>query len=134
VGDHLRHCLVVTPMPVVPVRPIVAIQAWVGVAVAVDGSATIPASTITAPPPHPVPSPPPPHPPPLAPPATGLSPPVAGPFCAIASEVPPARSAATIVRVFRVVIIMLHNAYAYTHPKVPRKTHREAGCLIQIKV
>ena len=36
-------------MPVAPVRPIVAIQAWVGVAVAVavNGSATIPTTTPT---------------------------------------------------------------------------------------
>ena len=39
-----------------------------------------------------------------APPATGAWPPVAGPFCAIASEVPPAKSAATTVRVFKVVM------------------------------
>jgi hypothetical protein len=40
---------------------------------------------------------------PFAPPATGGSPPVGGPFCAIARTVPPARNAATIVKVFRVV-------------------------------
>jgi hypothetical protein len=37
--------LLVMLMPVAPVRPIVAVQAWVGVAV--DGSATIPATTPT---------------------------------------------------------------------------------------
>jgi hypothetical protein len=53
---------------------------------------------------------------PFAPPATGGSLPVGRPFWAIANEVPPARSAATIVRLFRVSMIILQNAYAYTHP------------------
>src|SRR5215831_10090245 len=52
---------------------------------------------------------------PAAPPATGGSPPVAGPFCAIASEVPPAKSAATIARVFKVVMFVLPNATPLTH-------------------
>jgi Short C-terminal domain len=43
---------------------------------------------------------------PAAPPAIGGSPPVAGPFCAIASVVPATSSAATIVRLFGVVIII----------------------------
>ena len=42
---------------------------------------------------------------PAAPPATGGSPPVAGPFCAIASVLPPISSAATI-RLFGIVIII----------------------------
>jgi hypothetical protein len=52
---------------------------------------------------------------PFAPPATGGSLPVGRPFWAIAKEVPPARSAATIVRLFRVSMIILQNAY--THPR-----------------
>src|SRR5437016_3520952 len=43
---------------------------------------------------------------PAAPPATGGSPPVGRPFCASASEVPATSSAATIVRLFGVVIII----------------------------
>jgi hypothetical protein len=47
---------------------------------------------------------------PPAPPATGGSPPVAGPFCARANEFPPARSEATIARLFRKFMIILQNA------------------------
>ena len=42
---------------------------------------------------------------PAAPPATGGSPPVAGPFCAIANVLPPTSSAA-MIRLFGIVIII----------------------------
>jgi hypothetical protein len=54
---------------------------------------------------------------PYAPPATGGWPPVGRPFCASASEVPPAsNTATTIVRVFKVVMFILpkHDALTRT--------------------
>ena len=62
-----------------------------------------------------------------APPAAGGSPPVGRPFCAIASEVPPTSSAATVA-LFRMVMVILQNAYAYTHPEVKTRAHRKARC------
>src|SRR6516225_8223474 len=60
---------------------------------------------------------------PAAPPATGGSPPVGRPFCAIASEVPPAKSAATIVRVFKVLMFVLPNATPLTHVRRGKDVH-----------
>jgi hypothetical protein len=51
-----------------------------------------------------------------APPATGGWPPVAGPFCAIASEVAPARRAAARVTVLKLGIIFSGQSLNLTHP------------------
>ena len=51
-----------------------------------------------------------------APPATGGWPPVAGPFCAIASEVAPARRAAASVTVLKLAIIFSGQSLNLAHP------------------
>lgn len=52
-----------------------------------------------------------------APPPTGGSPPVAGPFCAIASEVAPAIKAAASAIVLRVAIVFLRKLIEFgPHP------------------
>lgn len=52
-----------------------------------------------------------------APPATGGSPPVGGPFCAIASEVAPAIRAAASVIVLRVDIMFLRTIIDFAHTR-----------------
>ena len=72
---------------------------------------------------------------PAAPPAIGGSPPVAGPFCAIASVVPATSSAATIVRHFGVVIIIPPKLESHPQVRTPlssRSFQHEFGAALAL--